>query len=311
MKTAKPFNLSDSLPLAKTHFGPYEVWLARTKTNPPFWLPVYRAKADGRWEDFGNSITSVGYFEQHETESFLRTITHSCRVNPENLVVDVGGFNGYYTMLAATSGCRVQVWEAQPHNVVMVQFAVLMNRLWNRVQVHHKICSNGTMPMRFTGTAMDGHVSGTYSRSDNEQRQKQMAEWGLNDDPNEGVLVEPLSIDNAVKERVLLMKIDVEGYEPHVIAGADKLLRAGMIENILMEYNMWRAMKLEEGVDMVGKLLDYSYYVYVQPTPKCQRSQILTRDDIRSISLKLQNHSHPCGQWTVYLLATRTPYVAT
>ena len=46
-----------------------------------------------------------------------------------------------------------------------------------------------------------------------------------------------VTLDNAVREDVLLMKIDVEGWEWSVIKGAAGLLKEFNVENIIMEYS--------------------------------------------------------------------------
>jgi len=49
--------------------------------------------------------------------------------------------------------------------------------------------------------------------------------------------VNSVTLDNAVREDVLLMKIDVEGWEWSVIKGAAGLLKEFNVENIIMEYS--------------------------------------------------------------------------
>jgi FkbM family methyltransferase len=38
-------------------------------------------------------------------------------------------------------------------------------------------------------------------------------------------------------ERIALVKLDVEGYEPQVLAGASQLLQKQLIDNVLLEYS--------------------------------------------------------------------------
>jgi len=54
---------------------------------------------------------------------------------------------------------------------------------------------------------------------------------------NENLTVNSVTLDNAVREDVLLMKIDVEGWEWSVIKGAAGLLKEFNVENIIMEYS--------------------------------------------------------------------------
>ena len=40
----------------------------------------------------------------------------------------------------------------------------------------------------------------------------------------------------ARKQKISVLKVDVEGYEPHVFNGAKRLLLSGQVENLLMEF---------------------------------------------------------------------------
>ena len=60
---------------------------------------------------------------------------------------------------------------------------------------------------------------------------------GLLSGRNENLTVNSVTLDNAVREDVLLMKIDVEGWEWSVIKGAAGLLKEFNVENIIMEYS--------------------------------------------------------------------------
>ena len=46
-----------------------------------------------------------------------------------------------------------------------------------------------------------------------------------------------VTLDNALREDVLLMKVDVEGWEWSVFKGAARFLREFNVENIILEYS--------------------------------------------------------------------------
>ncbi|KAG2484625.1 hypothetical protein HYH03_016579 [Edaphochlamys debaryana] len=65
---------------------------------------------------------------------------------------------------------------------------------------------------------------------------------GLNIDANiaasrEEIEVPSVRLEDEIKEDVLLMKVDVEGWEWSVIQGAEGLLKNHVVENIIMEYS--------------------------------------------------------------------------
>jgi FkbM family methyltransferase len=53
----------------------------------------------------------------------------------------------------------------------------------------------------------------------------------------EEILVPSLTLNNVIKEDLLLLKVDVEGWEWSVMKGAEELLRNLNVENIIMEYS--------------------------------------------------------------------------
>ena len=63
---------------------------------------------------------------------------------------------------------------------------------------------------------------------------------------NENITLNSVILSKVVKEDVLLMKVDVEGWEWSVMKGAGEMLRQYNVENIVMEYS--------PGVDAVHRL---------------------------------------------------------
>lgn len=51
------------------------------------------------------------------------------------LVVDVGANMGYYTLLAASLGCRVMAWEPVPYFAAYLKYGLLANNLTHLVDV--------------------------------------------------------------------------------------------------------------------------------------------------------------------------------
>ena len=54
---------------------------------------------------------------------------------------------------------------------------------------------------------------------------------------NVNISVPSVRLEDVVKEDVLLMKVDVEGWEWSVFKGAAGLIRDYKVENVIMEYS--------------------------------------------------------------------------
>lgn len=57
------------------------------------------------------------------------------------LVVDVGANFGWYSLLAASMGCRVVAWEPVPHFAAFFKFSLLLNNMTRAVQVWLCTCT--------------------------------------------------------------------------------------------------------------------------------------------------------------------------
>jgi hypothetical protein len=155
---------------------------------------------------------------------------------------------------------------------------------------------------------MGSHVSGSYAHSDNAEFKKMLGSQYVNQTQGEqvtGLRVYPLAIDDVVDEEVILMKVDVEGYEPHVFNSARRLFQRGMVQYVILEYNMWRAMTIEEGVKLVMDFMNWGYTVSTVPGASCKIEHIKSDQDVLLLSKKLRELSDACHKYAIDLLATR------
>ncbi|GLI70408.1 hypothetical protein VaNZ11_015128 [Volvox africanus] len=290
-----PFDLASVLN-AITY--PETPFVARTKTDPDFWLAVYRFP-NLTWEAHAGAIINYGgVWEPRETE-LAKTILKECTAT--SLVLDVGGFVGYYAMLSALMGCKVKVWEGHPTNAFMIQFSAALNSLTDYITVYNRVATDASTPMMFSGIHMDGHVADSYQNSDNPEFKKLITQQ-----PESGYNVHPLGVDQAIPTgEVLLLLVDVEGYEPHVFRSARQLMSQRRVKYVILEYNMWRAMTVDEGVNMVMEFMSYGYRVFELPHGLCPYRRIRDREQILQISRELQNKTYSCTKWCISLLLTR------
>ncbi|HEX2093820.1 MAG TPA: FkbM family methyltransferase [Longimicrobiaceae bacterium] len=173
--------------------------------------------------DLGEAIQwwiYLGAFEPRETaivRSWLR---------PGMTFLDVGANFGYFTLLAASrvgeSG-RVLAVEPSPYAYGRLVETVHNNAL-PQVQVHQLGLSThaGTLnlylsPSQFHSPTMSASSGGEPVEVPVRRLDDCMDEWGVG------------SID--------LMKLDVEGHEPFVLAGASRVLDSGRIRAVLCEFN--------------------------------------------------------------------------
>nr|CAB3499103.1 unnamed protein product [Digitaria exilis] len=133
------------------------------------------------------------------------------------VVVDVGGNVGMASFAAAVMGFRVVVLEPVFENLQRICDGVYLNRVLDRVVVYHAAASDRV------GNITMHKVIG---RLDNSAISATGAKLAFKSNQEVAVVVSTIPLDEVIPdtERVLMIKIDVQGWEYHVLRGASKLL---------------------------------------------------------------------------------------
>lgn len=157
------------------------------------------------------------YCGLHEFEE-MAFVAHFLK--PGDLFLDVGANVGSYSILAASSGARVIAAEPLPATFRHLEMNVLLNRFQPTVKLMNIGLADRAGELRFTD-ALDtmNHV---------------LAEGEL----ASSVSVPVDTIDNLVGTAIpTVIKIDVEGYETAVLAGAAATMREPALLAVVCETN--------------------------------------------------------------------------
>jgi FkbM family methyltransferase len=174
-------------------------------------------------EDFIQRHIYWGTFERNETrlvQEYLR---------PGMTFLDVGANVGYYTALAASLvGCggRVIAFEPSPYAFDKLHAMVVNNKLEQVTAVHAGLSDMAEQGKLYLDAGFHNHSPTMVSHGNATATTTEINVVSLDDEATR------LGI-----ERIDLMKIDVEGYEPKVLAGAKRILKEGRIRAILCEFN--------------------------------------------------------------------------
>ena len=153
----------------------------------------------------------------------------------EEVLFDVGANVGMYTIWAAvTRGARVFAFEPESQNYALLNRNILLNNLQDRVRA---FCVGVSDKQEFTDLQMAGMVAGGSCHAVGEaldyKREPFTVGFGqgcvafrLDDLVTEGGLPVPNHI-----------KVDVDGFEAKVIAGAARTLRKSAVKSLLIEVN--------------------------------------------------------------------------
>uniref|UniRef100_A0A383VY30 Methyltransferase FkbM domain-containing protein n=1 Tax=Tetradesmus obliquus TaxID=3088 RepID=A0A383VY30_TETOB len=185
--------------------------------------------------DVSKHVQQDGLLEIGISQVFYKLLAGRCRAGgPGGLVADVGANFGWHALLAASFGCRVIAWEPVPQFRALLALNLARNGLSQLVSVRPAVVAHPpgskqvvVIPNRgIWGTAGIGGANVDLSIHDKASGPPQQVE----------VVAE--SLDEVLAgQHVDLLKVDVEGYEPSVLATAQALLTAGAVDNIVLEYS--------------------------------------------------------------------------
>ena len=176
------------------------------------------------------------------------TLEWIAQFQPGEVLVDVGANVGMYTVWAArTRGARVYAFEPESLNYALLNRNIVANSLDAQVVAYCAALSDGS---GFGELQLSQFMAGGSCHSLNEKLDPFHR-------PSAPVYTQgcvSATLDELVAAgKVPLpqyIKIDVDGFEPKVIRGAAKTLRAGALKSLLIEVNQ----SLPDHMDMVRDL---------------------------------------------------------
>jgi len=149
-------------------------------------------------------------------------LAHVLRLEPRlpGAFVDVGANIGYFSLMAASLGYNVSAFEPMNRNVAKLMASVERNGFGRRIRIYHNA----------VGQDACGGVSLAHTHPTNQ---------------GNGRIIEGLPgpiptvrLDDALDEDVAVLKIDVEGGESQVLAGARRLICEHRVRYIIMEMSV-------------------------------------------------------------------------
>lgn len=218
-----------------------------------------------------------------------RLARHAARTPDIFVCLDIGAFIGYWTE-SLVSACR-EVGVKQLHLIAFEPFELSreeLNRCFERIRGAYRLEVRASAIGDYIGRAlfdMTGETAGTNSL--------------IVDTGNRLATSVPITtlsqvFAEAAIDHALLVKSDVEGFDPLVIKGALSLLREGRIGVLQFEYNgRWIASRsfLKDIFELIaglpyqiGKLVPDGVELHAEWHPELERfietNYVLVRDDL-------------------------------
>ena len=131
-------------------------------------------------------------------------------------------FTGEFGLYAAACGCEVFIFEVQPKMANLIRTSIALNN-FSSTRVHLMENAVSNLPSNSELTfALEGGGTKTVD--------------------NGTLRVSTIRLDDIQwpsKSTILVLKIDVEGFELNVLRSAEKLFRENRIHHLIFEYTPW------------------------------------------------------------------------
>lgn len=165
-------------------------------------------------------VIESGSWEQKQLDFLLRLAK---QLNDEGNAVflDIGAYWGLYSLLMAQSGLfqRIYAFEADAHNFAQLQANLFLNKATHRIEAFYKAVTNKNQTMYAWDSLShpDGNRGGVGMVGQHDSRPSTQ--------------IEGVTIDSFLnlQDANLVVKIDVEGHEQHVLIGMEETLRRNRV----------------------------------------------------------------------------------
>jgi len=178
-----------------------------------------------------------GCWEQWITNVFLSV------VQPGMRVVEIGANMGWYSLLAAANigpAGKLVSFEANPRMAEILTRNLSINGFLDRAEVVDKAVFSANRRLEFG--IYEKHMGGSSLFATKSQAASEHSHYGVFDpqfnDTMRTIEVEAICLDSYFAEggKIDFIKIDAEGAEPHVLAGAGRLLSENKDVQIMLEF---------------------------------------------------------------------------
>ena len=199
--------------------------------------------------DFISSwIDKYGIWEENNTNYILDLM--KANQNTDAIIIDIGANIGYYSLLSAAMGYTCYSFEPDPSNFEKLNSSIKLNNFDNKIKLYKNALSN-----KANETIILSTVAGSIVNHGCLTVLKDFISTSRNT-----VQCVTLKLDDVINknDNILLIKIDVEGFEPEVIEGSLELIKSGNIQHILIEISP-KFRKIEDYIKMICILVKNNY----------------------------------------------------
>jgi FkbM family methyltransferase len=225
--------------------GSKESYTFQAVYRPTFWVSLHRPAAD---PVRASMLHYKKYYEQFITAEFQDILKHAS----SGRVIDVGMNIGWFTLLSRSLGHEVLSFEPNPMNILRTCESIALNKWTTNITIFPYALSDTEATMNFFLNSRNPGKSRLVTGNQSQAGSFLIPVKRIDD------IVTTMGWLNDPSTPIYILKIDVEGFEPNVLAGAHKLVNSGILKNILMEFTP-RLSDSKMLASMVTQLLDANF----------------------------------------------------
>lgn len=201
-------------------------------------------------------------WEIYGTTNLINIVKKTISNQQSCLMVDVGMNIGQYSNFAAANGCRVVAFEMQEACIDFMLQLMQKNQLMENITIYQNpVSDKSNIDIVLPYPAMEDNklklCSGLYgfSRTD--------CDWCVSKSVNTTKTYKTVALDDffPLSTFIDFLKIDTEGHDPQVLAGAEQLFRHRRVRYVQLEASpkMWNPPFDPSYLTIWRRILSYGY----------------------------------------------------
>lgn len=183
-----------------------------------------------------------------------------------DVLIDVGANVGMYSILAAARGARVFAFEPESQNYAILNRNIFLNGFAASISAY---CTAISDSEGFSHLFLSEFVIGGSCHNFGEAIDYNYRPLNANFRQGSHATTLDLLVERSVIPVPTALKIDVDGIEPKVIAGASRLLGNPSLKSVLIEINT----NLEDHWEVIDRMLDAGFDYSEAEADKARRTE--------------------------------------
>lgn len=243
-------------------------------------------------------------FVLKEEAGCLEVVDRALRNTSRKCVgVDIGMNDGFYTQMFAAYGCHVYAFELQESCIMISRNATRHNAFEDLVNIFRSPVTNKHNDVFKIPHGDDNDLQrcdGGFSITGSNPNMKAHKPFNVRGHH----LLHTVKLDSFFPENTIIdiLKIDVEGHDPEVLGGAEKIFEEKRVRRAVIEVSKdnWANM-FEDSMQIYKKIMGYGYQVFCVTERRGNIDWNVVKRNMNYEEFRAIVASNNCINWEFYL----------